>query len=41
MVIFVSLFAAVSNAGTTVETLILGCVLTDQAGLIQEVGKDT
>lgn len=27
--------------GTTVETLILGCVLTDQAGLIQEVGKDS
>ena len=23
------------------ETLILGCVLTDQAALIQEVGKDT
>ena len=36
-------FAAISElclAGRAVETLILGCVLTDQAGIILTVGKD-
>ena len=31
----------VIDAGKSVETLILGTVLTDQAGLILEVGKDS